>query len=523
MPVIATCSVNSLEAAPLVNPVVLPLGNLLTDKHTNGASNRRRTLGVLAQLDDVLIARILQALLPPDLTPAVALIAAKALSQFSQASSSTLAFAADEDLWRSIAFVLFSPPSLRLFTCSWRRTVFFLLTRQLGSSNIDRRDNDVCLDPPPFYSDVLFHKHRCRSASIQSAWLQNNDISRVPLDSLSPKLFHAHDKAHKPIILTDGLTDWPAATSWSPEQLSKDFSSETFSAGGYQFTFRDYFQYADAICDVDDQSVYLFDHMFADKAPKLAEGYRVPHIFEDDLFSLLSSRRPNYRWLIAGPSRSGSSFHKDPNATSAWNAAIYGRKKWIFFPPHSPPPGIHPSLDDSHVTAPVSVIEWFINFYDRNTILDAGGLEATVQPGEIMYVPSGWWHCVLNIDTSIAITQNFVSEVNVADVVRLFKHSPNNISGCKSIDDAQFIADNFARLVVERRPHLLQRLSFALSPPEHISLIKTRVSETDVPSSPKRRKTSGLWQSLQVSSANTKLNGRTEHPQTNKPFSFGFR
>jgi hypothetical protein len=41
----------------------------------------------------------------------------------------------------------------------------------------------------------------------------------------------------------------------------------------------------------------------------------------------------NFRWLIIGPHRSGSSFHVDPNATCAWNAVVSGAKKWILFPP----------------------------------------------------------------------------------------------------------------------------------------------------------------------------------------------
>ena len=50
-----------------------------------------------------------------------------------------------------------------------------------------------------------------------------------------------------------------------------------------------------------------------------------------------------------GPARSGSSFHVDPNATSAWNAVVRGRKKWILFPPGCPPPGVVPSADGAEV------------------------------------------------------------------------------------------------------------------------------------------------------------------------------
>ena len=49
-----------------------------------------------------------------------------------------------------------------------------------------------------------------------------------------------------------------------------------------------------------------FDKTFAETAPQLAADYSVPELFSDDLFALLGDARPDYRWLIIGPHRSGS-------------------------------------------------------------------------------------------------------------------------------------------------------------------------------------------------------------------------
>ena len=71
-------------------------------------------------------------------------------------------------------------------------------------------------------------------------------------------------------------------------------------------------------CNIDESPLYLFDWSFVEKMNvRVSEDghYWSPECFGGDLFSVLGHQRPHSRWLIIGPERSGSTFHKDPNAT----------------------------------------------------------------------------------------------------------------------------------------------------------------------------------------------------------------
>ena len=154
--------------------------------------------------------------------------------------------------------------------------------------------------------------------------------------------------------------------------------------------------------------------------------------------------------FLVGPRRTGSFPHQDPNATAAWNWLVHGRKRWCLFPPH---------IAESTVLGPLAKCEggneedggegggegeasdvedaadstterngegggdqyqalmantaayWWKWTYPEllSRGAELGMVECIQEPGDVIYVPQGWWHAVINISPwTVAVTHNVV-------------------------------------------------------------------------------------------------------------------
>ncbi|GFR41509.1 hypothetical protein Agub_g2203, partial [Astrephomene gubernaculifera] len=239
-------------------------------------------------------------------------------------------------------------------------------------------------------------------------------VARVNATRMSPQQFsQLYDSPCMPVLLEGLMADWPAA-SWSLPSLCAAFPSSRFKVskphgGRALMTLPAYVDYMAR--QSDEEPLYVFDAGFVEAAPGMRQLYDVPHVFTTDYLETLGAGRPPYRWLVLGPARAGASWHVDPSLTTAWNALLSGRKRWALYPPHMPPPGVlldgdgeevHPAEDS------LTSLQWFLEVYP-GLPPDRRPIEILQQPGDVVFVPGGWWHCVLNLDTAVAVTQNHVS------------------------------------------------------------------------------------------------------------------
>jgi hypothetical protein len=417
---------------------VKPIGNYFEDAVNGVVECRASGLGRLAMLQDSQLLGLLN------------YCSAKDLASLAACSRAAYVYATHDELWRVLVLEEmeghFEPKP------TWKATY---LKTKYG----DKVQHGAPMRVQGVYSDLLFQSFYCAAAPIEEAWLAVENIERRSAKTLSLADFKRDfEGPNVPVIITDAIDDWAAMDKWTDEYLAAECKSKTFYAGGFQFSMDKYFNYARTL--LDDQPLFVFDKEFATKVPQLAKDYTVPEYFQEDFFALLGEeKRPDYRWLIIGPKKSGSGFHIDPNATNAWNGVVRGAKKWIMFPPGQVPPGIHPSEDGSEVSAPVSLMEWFVTFYKDVQKLPAHlkPLEGICREGETMFVPHGWWHTVLNIEESIAMTQNFVSSGNVKSVLEFLTQKPDQVSGC-AMDQRPKLGGTFREVMAKNAPELYAKV-----------------------------------------------------------------
>ncbi|KAF9432994.1 hypothetical protein BGZ76_010020 [Entomortierella beljakovae] len=156
-------------------------------------------------------------------------------------------------------------------------------------------------------------------------------------------------------------------------------------------------------------TTYLKDFHFVKAFPNY-NAYETPHIFCDDWMNEFWTRREDmdddYRFVYCGGHGTFTPFHADVYRSYSWSANICGVKKWTLFPPNQEHLFCDSLKNNVYDIQNVDSSQ-FPRFHEakRFTIYQ--------QPGQTLFVPSGWWHQVHNIGDTISINHNWCNGSNL--------------------------------------------------------------------------------------------------------------
>ena len=312
----------------------------LQSKHPYGCRTQGDALLVPSQrVDDCFLAIDDDALLDM-----LSFLDAHSLARLSSVSRRFYVFCHHSELWRDLALMLCQARCLPVeFHGNWRDTVVLLLTgSQHPHSPMQVQD---------VFSNALSRSWACIAYDLDLSLPKFYALNNIPVISATDTSFASfiehYEARNAPVVISDAISGWGALSKWSDEYLSQVCGEKLFratsamAAHSASFTMEQYLKYSKQCKD--EVPLYLFERDFASHE-RLSDDFSVPSYFNSDLhpgtdlFRVFGKSRPDHRWLIVGPKNSGSIFHIDPNMTHAWNAAIRGRKKWIFYTPHAAPP-----------------------------------------------------------------------------------------------------------------------------------------------------------------------------------------
>lgn len=176
------------------------------------------------------------------------------------------------------------------------------------------------IDCTGLYSDHLYRPFMCSNIRLSP---NPDDIpfyNRIPRISKPTAAEFEAEWVNKPFIAEQVIQEWPITKFWTWKSFKGMFKDVNFSCEGVNWPYETYEEYMSN--NNDEVPLYLFDHDFVEKMALTARKslspfghYWAPACFGKDYFDVFGAQRPDHRWLIVGPERSGSSFHKDPNGT----------------------------------------------------------------------------------------------------------------------------------------------------------------------------------------------------------------
>lgn len=216
--------------------------------------------------------------------------------------------------------------------------------------------------------------------------------------------FRLYVKRSRPVVLKGAIRDWPAVGKWSPRYLREAFGARQVpvaetNADGHFYDAKNGFRYAQwkvsdyvAAAEGERPAAQYMSFPVSQFVPELLGDIRMPVYCDQSGWS-------HSRFWFAGPG-TVTPMHRD--LPENLYALVAGRKRFLFFDRRETRNMYSHSLfskvpNESRVDPEKPDLESFPRFQR------ATRYECIVEAGDLLYIPSLWWHHATALETSLSI------------------------------------------------------------------------------------------------------------------------
>jgi ribosomal protein L16 Arg81 hydroxylase len=247
-------------------------------------------------------------------------------------------------------------------------------------------------------------------------WAHSKGAKRVERRSNlgAEEFFRCYYSVNRPVVFQDGLRESPALASWSPDHLKARCGSEMVEVMAGRSADRDY------EINSDDHKTRTRMRDFVDRVKRAGqtndfymvannrslESRKMKGLLDevrvlDHILDPVLAQSQIFLWF--GPGGTVTPLHHD--TMNILLAQVYGRKRLTLIPSFQTPyvynrAGVYSAVDCEKPD------------YKRFPLFrKATKLKILLEPGQVLFIPVGWWHHVRSIDVSISLSfTNFRAE-----------------------------------------------------------------------------------------------------------------
>lgn len=207
--------------------------------------------------------------------------------------------------------------------------------------------------------------------------------------------------ARRPAVISDLAAQWPALTRWSPKRLTERYGERevrvydaSFGAPGPNYMgsveTMSFGKYLEEI-QGDGRDLRMFLYNISQHIPEMLDDIILPQV------GLRFSQR--FVFTFFGCRGSTTPLHYDIDRGDVLHTVVRGRRRIrLFSPRDSAALYRHPFTVRSYVDLDHPD-------YDRHPAFRyAAGYEVILEPGETLYMPSGWWHEFYYLEAGVGVS-----------------------------------------------------------------------------------------------------------------------